>query len=98
MNKTDSLRILVQNAASRAVHYLETLDDRAVGVSPAALRTMTRLGGTVPEAGESALDVLNLLDEAGSPATIASAGRRYFGYVIGGALPATVAASWLAAA
>jgi glutamate/tyrosine decarboxylase-like PLP-dependent enzyme len=38
------------------------------------------------------------LDEIGSPATVATTGGRYFGLVIGGALPATVAVSWLAAA
>jgi glutamate/tyrosine decarboxylase-like PLP-dependent enzyme len=39
-----------------------------------------------------------LLDEIGSPATMAMAGPRFFGFVIGGALPATVAANWLATA
>jgi len=38
------------------------------------------------------------LDEIGSPATMASAGGRFFGFVIGGSLPVTVAANWLAAA
>ncbi|MBV9170371.1 MAG: aspartate aminotransferase family protein, partial [Chloroflexi bacterium] len=51
-----------------------------------------------PERGEDAADVLRLLDEVGSPATVASAGGRYFGFVIGSSLPATVAASWLATA
>jgi glutamate/tyrosine decarboxylase-like PLP-dependent enzyme len=44
------------------------------------------------------LEALRILDEVGSPATIASAGGRYFGLVIGGALPVTVAANWIATA
>jgi glutamate/tyrosine decarboxylase-like PLP-dependent enzyme len=42
--------------------------------------------------------VLAQLDEIGSPATVASAGGRYFGFVIGGSLPSSLAASWLATA
>jgi aromatic-L-amino-acid decarboxylase len=42
--------------------------------------------------------VLALLDRLGSPATIATAGPRFFGFVIGGSLPAAVAANWLATA
>ena len=43
-------------------------------------------------------DVLALLDRVGSPATVATTGGRYFGFVNGGALPASVAANWLASA
>ncbi|MBI5961099.1 MAG: aspartate aminotransferase family protein, partial [Chloroflexi bacterium] len=46
-----------------------------------------------PQAAE---DTLHLLDTFGSPATVASTGGQYFGFVIGGALPVTQAASWLA--
>jgi glutamate/tyrosine decarboxylase-like PLP-dependent enzyme len=39
-----------------------------------------------------------MLDEFGSPATVATTGGRYFGYVIGGVLPAALGANWLAGA
>jgi glutamate/tyrosine decarboxylase-like PLP-dependent enzyme len=39
-----------------------------------------------------------MLDRIVTPATMAMAGPRFFGFVIGGALPSTVAANWLATA
>jgi glutamate/tyrosine decarboxylase-like PLP-dependent enzyme len=39
-----------------------------------------------------------LLDEIGSPATVATAGGRFFGFVVGASLPAALAANWLAGA
>lgn len=52
----------------------------------------------MPEQPTTPEDVLALLDDAASPATVASAGGRYFGFITGGALPGTVAANWLATA
>src|SRR5262249_33298633 len=50
----------------------------------------------LPERPEAPASILALLDEVGSPATVATAGGRYFGFVTGAALPTAVAAHWLA--
>jgi glutamate/tyrosine decarboxylase-like PLP-dependent enzyme len=89
---------LLEQAAGRAERYLEDLDTRKVFPASAAIDRLKELGGTLPAEPTDTSEVLRLLDEIGSPATVASAGRRYFGYVTGGALPVTVAANWLASA
>ncbi len=93
------MRRLLGAAADRAADYLEGLPARPVGPMPgAAERLAGALEGPLPEGPASPEDVLAFLDDYGSPATVASAGGRYFGFVTGGALPATVAAQVLAAA
>ena len=89
---------LLAAAADRARGYLDTLATRPVKPGREAIAALSRFDPTVPEAGRSAEEILALLDEVGSPATIATAGPRYFGFVTGGALPIAVAASWLFAA
>ena len=89
---------LLDDASGRARRYLAALDSRAVAPTPEALAALARFGGPLPERASSPSEVLAELDELGSPATVASAGRRYFGFVTGGSLPVTVAASWLASA
>jgi len=87
---------LLRLAADRALRYLDAVNDRRVGVTKAALDALPALGGSLPSGGEDPVEVLRLLDEVGSPATVATAGRRFFGGVVGGALPVAVAAHWLA--
>jgi glutamate/tyrosine decarboxylase-like PLP-dependent enzyme len=89
---------VLSEAAGRALQYLEQVRSRRVFPSEEALAQLKRLGGQLPEHPEDPLSVLQLLDEAGSPATVANTGGRYFGFVVGGAMPVTVAAHWLAGA
>jgi glutamate/tyrosine decarboxylase-like PLP-dependent enzyme len=92
------MKELLSNAAERAVRYLEGLDVRRVYPAREARERLAELEFDFPEGPTSPEQVLAKLDDIGSPATVATAGGRYFGFVIGGSLPATVAASWLAAA
>jgi glutamate/tyrosine decarboxylase-like PLP-dependent enzyme len=89
---------LLKKTAEYAAQYLESLDDRAVTPSAEAIAGLAKLGGNLPDEPTDPRAVLDLLNEVGAPATVASAGRRFFGFVIGGALPASLAANWLAGA
>lgn len=92
-------RTLLLNAAERGVGYLEQLDARAVSAHLTAIeRLREALDTDVPAEPDDPANVLSFLDEVGSPATVANAGGRYFGFVTGGALPVSVAANWLATA
>src|SRR6185437_4101766 len=87
---------LLTLAADRAGRYLATIENRRVGPSSADVASLAELGGALAEKGHDPRALLDLLDRAGSPATMAVMGRRFFGGVIGGSLPVTVAAHWLA--
>jgi glutamate/tyrosine decarboxylase-like PLP-dependent enzyme len=89
---------LLADAGRRARDYLSTIRDRPVAPPAEALAALGRLDFPLPSDGLDPAAVLRMIDEAGSPATVASAGPRYFGFVTGGALPVAVAASWLLAA
>src|SRR5690606_16015829 len=89
---------LLRDAAERAARYLEGLDERSVTPAEAAVQGLERLREPLPEQGSAPTEVLALLDEVVSPATLGIAGPRFFGFVIGGALPVTLAANTLATA
>jgi glutamate/tyrosine decarboxylase-like PLP-dependent enzyme len=89
---------LLADASSRASRYLRDQDARSVAPSREAVAGLERLQRKLGEDGRSAASVLDELDTFGSPATTVTTGGRYFGFVNGGTLPATLAANWLAAA
>lgn len=89
---------LLRDAADRSIAYLNSLAERRVTPSPEAVAALSALNVDLPKAPTDPRRVLQQLDDVVSPATMGMAGGRYFGLVVGGALPATVAASWLATA
>ena len=92
------MRELLENAAERAISYLESLPSRHVAPLPESIARLSALADPLPEEPVQPEMVLHLLDDICSPATTAMAGPRYFGFVIGGSLPVTLAANWLAGA
>lgn len=91
-------RQLLEDVTSRAVKYLDGLESRKVTPSSEAIARLSQLDRPLPEEPAPAEEVIRELDDLVSPATTGMAGSRYFGFVIGGSLPAALAANWLAGA
>jgi glutamate/tyrosine decarboxylase-like PLP-dependent enzyme len=91
----DDVRRLLELTAAIAADYVESLNDRAVfpDVTPEQLRGA--LGGPLPEQPVDAQQVVTELTAAAEPGVVGMGSGRYFGFVIGGALPAALAADWL---
>ena len=90
------MKELLAATAERAARYLESLEARGVAPGKDAVARLVSLDHKLPQEATSPESVLEQLDELYSPATMAVAGPRFFGFVIGGSLPAALAANWLA--
>lgn len=92
------MRELLDSAAARAIAYLDGLEARSVAPEPKSVDQLSVLDEALPTAPCDPEAVIEILDNVVAPATVATAGPRFFGFVIGGSLPVTVAANWLAGA
>ena len=89
---------LLQLAAEIARKYVQGIGERRVPPTERDLDNLVKFHEPFPNGPSNPVEVLKELDEIGSPATMATTGGRYFGFVNGGTLPASLAANWLAGA
>jgi len=85
-------------AAKAASSYLSTIADRPVVATAGAPGLRRALGGPLPASGQDPEAIVARLADAARTGTVATQGPRYFGFVVGGAVPAAVAADWLVSA
>ncbi len=89
---------LLKQTLDLAATYLRQLPERPVGAQTTVEALRAALGGPLPDAGIDPHRVIDDLARAADPGLVASAGPRYFGFVIGGSYPVAVAADWLTSA
>jgi glutamate/tyrosine decarboxylase-like PLP-dependent enzyme len=82
-------------AFDRALMYLEGLVDRPVHSTASLAELRATLGGPLPEVSTDSREVIAALATAAEPGVLPSSSGRFFGFVVGGATPAAVAADWL---
>lgn len=87
--------VLLGNTTREAIDYLASLDGRSVAPAADAGQLRALLGTELPANPQPPVQVINELALAGQQGTLASAGPRFFGFVMGGSLPAALAADWL---
>ena len=98
MTRYEQTTALLKEVERHANEWFASLDSRPVCAAATGDELRRTLGGALPDRGVDPAAVIRLLADAGAGGTIASAGPRYFGFVIGGSLPAAVAGDWLASA
>ncbi len=89
---------LLGKTAAHAASYLSSVGERAVGARGSRAELLERFGGPLPEKPTDPDVIIDELVGAADRGLVASAGPRYFGFVVGGALPSAVSADWLTSA
>ena len=89
-------RELLRRTAEIAADFVESLDERPVWPSASVEELREALGGTLPDGPSDPRSVIEDLAEAAGKGVVAIPSGRYFGFVIGGSVPAALAADWLA--
>lgn len=89
---------VLQRAHALALAYLESLPGRRVAPSGSLEELRRSIHVPLRDEGQDASAVLEALVSATDPGIMANAGGRFFGFVVGGALPVSVAADWMTSA
>ena len=88
--------VIMDQFAAMAESYLSAIGKNPVFPSADSIKNLHQFKEPLQDDPVSPEYVLNMLDEKGSPATVKTTGGRYFGFVIGGSLPAAMMAKLLA--
>ena len=94
----DSVNDVLRLTADYSSQFLDGLDERRVRPDASIEELRAALGGPLPEGETDAARVIAELIQAAEPGLMAMPSGRFFGFVIGGTLPAAIAADWLTSA
>src|SRR3712207_2385946 len=97
MQPSSSTHDLFSRAATHAAAFRESLAERPVRAAETYPEVRAAFRRRLDDSGRPASAVIDDLIAAADPGVVASAGPRYFGFVVGGALPSATAAEILAA-
>jgi glutamate/tyrosine decarboxylase-like PLP-dependent enzyme len=86
---------LLKQVAEYSARFIQSLPNRPVGTRVTLEEIEAALDGRLPEGPTPASTVVEQLATAADPGILGTTSGRFFGFVIGGALPASVAADWL---